>query len=160
MRDRVLDEEIKDLNSFIEQWSSFSRLMGEARGTDSVEESVEKSFATLRTEISRRYPAMMQRLEVSCGDQDNMVILLGKMNSLAVAAKSTDIQWKKLVELQGKVGVTLNGILGLLQTRRRKLRKVLKSRIVLRGVFTSWFVKLIALTAGVLLFFLVLDIIF
>ena len=157
MIDAVCEEEIKELKEFLTLWNAFSNLATEARGDGKNGEAAEKRFSEAREEIARRYPPIMDRLEVSRGDQDEVVYLLGRMTSLNFARRMPDIQWKKIEEVQSRIGVGLQGLLGLLESRKRSLVKVRGYNIVLRKIISSWVLKLIYITVGIIVFFLVLE---
>ena len=156
MFDRVLDEEIREAGRLVEQWRDLTLLVRKARAGEAGAEEAQR-FSEMRRELSRSYPALLQRLEIVCGEQDDMFNFLGKLTSIDAAAALPDIQWRKVEELRGRVDVTLQGILGLLESRKKSLRRVSASGIALRKFFSSAPFKLLVLTAGILLFFLVLS---
>ena len=157
MIDPLLEEEIECINALIGLWDSLITRVVATRGEGGVKEDHAKAFIVARDEIARRYTAIMAQLEVALDEQDELLQLLGRMSSLGAVALLPDIQWKKLEEARGRVGVGLQGLLGALQNRQRAIAGVNGNLILVRRVVESWPCRLLYLAIGIVIIFLVLS---
>jgi hypothetical protein len=157
--DRVLDEEISDLKSFVDLWHDFFGLATEARADEERTKVAEGEFIGKRDSLAQRYRALMERLEISTARQSEVINLLSRFNSVKSVASMADTQWKRIEESRASVEVLLQGLLGVLQNRRTALEAVSRSRIVLRAILLSWPLKLLYVALGVIMALLVLNMI-
>jgi len=155
--DPLLEEEVECINGLIRLWDGLITRVVATRGGGGVREDSAKAFIVMRDEIARRYTAIMAQLEVALDEQDELLQVLGRMNSLGAVALLPDIQWKKLEEARGRVEVGLQGLLGALQNRQRALAGVRGNLILVRRVVGSWPCRLLYLAIGVVIIFLVLS---
>jgi hypothetical protein len=155
--DPLLEEEIECINGLVRMWDSLMERVGGTRAGGGVREDSAKAFIVARDEIARRYTAIMAQLEVALDEQDELLQMLGRMNSLGAVALLPDIQWKKLEEARGRVEVSVQGLLGALQNRQRAMAGVNGNLILVRRVAGSWPCRLLYLAVGIVIIFLVLS---
>ncbi len=157
MIDPVLEGEIESVDGIIRMWKGIFTRMAEGRGGGSVREDEAKAFIASRDDIARRYTAIMSQLEVVLDEQDELLQVLGRLNSLGAVAALPEINWRKLEEAGGRVEVGLQGLLGALQNRQRALAMVSGNILLARRIAGSWPCKLLYLVVGVIIIFLVLS---
>jgi hypothetical protein len=153
--DPLLEEEVECINGLIRLWNGLITSMVATRGGKGAGEDSAKDFLAVRDEIARRYTALMAQLEVALDEQDELLRLLGRMNSLNAVALLPDIQWKKLEEARGRVEVGLQGLIGALQNRQRALAGLNRNLILARRVARSWPFRLLYIAVGIIIIFLV-----
>jgi hypothetical protein len=155
--DPVLEEEIRELESFLGLWNDYTQLAEQLRKREGGAERREKEFSELRGDLARRYRALMDKLEVSCGAGDEVTDILTRLGTPAAVTSLTDLQWKRLEESRRHAEVLLQGLMGILQNRQQGLRGTSKGYIVLRRVLVSWPLKLLYLAVGIIIALLVLN---
>lgn len=159
MRDTVLDRQIAAAGGFIEGWSSlFSRAEAarKAGGAPPAEEA--GRFTEERNALVQRYPELMTQLEIPIHADDELMQILGRSGSLDAVLQMPETQWKKLSEMQAHAEVTLRGLLGALEGRRRAIESVNRSGILVRRLLCSWPLKLLYLVAAILGAFVALKV--
>lgn len=149
MRDPVLEEEIAAVERLIEAWNSLFVAANRARSVGLGESGGEAAFMDERNALVQEYPELMSRLEIPLHADDEVLQILGRMNTLDAVLQMPAPQWKKLCELQGHTEVALRGMLGALQGRRRALAAVNRQRILLFRVLWSWPLKLLYMVAAI-----------
>lgn len=157
MIDPVLEEEIRSLEEIVRIWDDLFAQAVSARAVKGMSEDSSKTFLAVRGSIASGYAAAMARLEIVLDEQDELIQLLARLNSLDSVALLSDIQWKKLEESHGRVSVGLQGLIGVLQDRRRTVAGVSLGRLRARRIFGSWPCKLLYLVLGITIVFIVLS---
>ena len=150
MRDPVLEEEIAEVEGFIEAWNGLFALAGRARSIGLGEGGGEAAFLDERNSLVQRYPELMSRLEVPLHADDEVMQILGRMSALDAVVQMPEPQWRKVCDLHGHTDVALWGMLGALQGRRRALASVSRGRILIFRVLGSWPLKLLYMVAAIL----------
>lgn len=123
MKDPVLAQQIEAAGAFIADWNAlFERAAGARQAGPAAPGDAAAEFLAVRNALVQRYPELMTALEIPVHSDDEVMQLLGRLNSLAAAVQMPEPHWKKLIEVQGHAEVQLRGMLGALEGRRRRPR--------------------------------------
>jgi hypothetical protein len=137
-------------------WGDFGRIMMQARSEGKAGEDAEKAFQDARAECARQGAAMFDWLEIS-PDGAHEILEVLKIGSLGSVVSSPEMQWRKIEEARGRAEVGLQGLLGVLQGRYQCIARLDVAGIVARRMLFSWPMKLLYLTVGIVIIFLVLS---
>ena len=158
MKHPVLAQQIEAAGAFIADWNAlFERAAGARQAGPAAPGDAAAEFLAVRNALVQRYPELMTALEIPVHSDDEVMQLLGRLNSLAAAVQMQEPHWKKLIEVQGHAEVQLRGMLGALEGRRRSLETLHRPRILLLRALGSWPLKLLALVAAILALFIALK---
>lgn len=158
MKDPVLVQQIEAVGAFIAEWNAFFDRAVRARGAGpGAPGTAAAEFLAARNALVQGYPELMTTLEIPVHSDDEVMQLLGRLNSLMATVHLPEPQWKKVLEMQGHTEVQLRGMLGALEGRRRALGSVNRQRILLLRVLRSWPLKLLCLVAAILAVFIALK---
>ncbi len=158
MKDPVLAQQIEVAGAFVAEWNAlFDRAARAREAGPAAPGDAAAEFLAARNALVQRYPELMTALEIPVHSDDEVMQLLGRLNSLAAAVQMPEPQWKKLLEVQGHAEVQLRGMLGALEGRRRGIETLNRPRILLLRALGSWPFKLLALVAAILALFIALK---
>lgn len=159
LKDPVLEKEIEAAGILLKLWDDLTGLIVDARKNKGAGAEAEKAFGSARAEFARRYPALLEQLEISRGESDEILEAL-RPAELGQIAALPDIQWKKLSEARSRAELELQGLLGVLESRRLCVTNLNRADVLVRRAVRSWPVKLLCLTLVIVIIFLVLKAIF
>jgi len=155
--DRVLGEQVSELEGIVTLWSKICVCVKESRKSPGVAEGQERVFLDLRNEVMRRYPALIERLEIPASEGDAMLQLLNRFGSLAPIRSISQMQWRRIEEEIGAIDAGLQRLRGVLQSRTQGIAQLSGARILGRRVLLSWVFKLLYLVSVIVIFFIVLG---
>jgi len=156
VNDPVLNQQLEDLEALIRQWDGLTQILSRARREGRAAEETEKAFQEARAECARQAAALLDRLEIA-PDSGGEILEALKIGSLGSIVSLPEMQWRKIDETRGRAEVGLQGLHGILQARRQCIGSMNPAILLARKVFLSWPMKLLYLTAGIVIIFLVLS---
>ncbi|MCX6355648.1 MAG: hypothetical protein NTZ78_12230 [Candidatus Aureabacteria bacterium] len=157
MIDRVLEEEISELQGILILWNKICVCVKESRKSPGIAEGQERAFLDLRNEIIGRYPTLIERLEIAASEGDAMRHFLDRFSSLAPIRTISQMQWRRIEEEIGTLDAGLQRLQGVLQSRTEAIAQSSGARLLARRVFLSWIFKLLYLVCGIVIFLIVLG---
>ncbi|MDD5556893.1 MAG: hypothetical protein PHN82_06545 [bacterium] len=157
MIDPVLEEQSGSVGDAVRLLENMAGMLDEARRTKTAGDEAERAFKTAREEFTGRLAALLDGLEISPREGEEIVEAMGRIGSLGVAAAMSEIQWRRFADARGAAEMRLRGLAGVLDGRRRHMAAIRRSRLITRQVLLSWPLKLAYLTAAILIVFAVLE---
>ena len=86
MKDPVLAQQIEAAGAFIADWNAlFERAAGARQAGPAAPGDAAAEFLAVRNALVQRYPELMTALEIPVHSDDEVMQLLGRLNSLAAA---------------------------------------------------------------------------
>lgn len=143
MIDKILESKIKQVNEFVDLWASFYELYQRATKQDAFSEEEEKSFLELKSNLARKYQALMDALAIKPTAEDRTFDVISQIMSLKSISLLSPLQLEKLENDWHNSYITLNKILGSLENRKNELAKISSFKIFYKRLFSNPIVSLI-----------------
>ncbi|MFH1858314.1 MAG: hypothetical protein ABH845_05385 [Candidatus Omnitrophota bacterium] len=135
MIDRDVEEKIKKTKEFMELWMKFHTLYKEALKKESITPQDEEIFLETKSLIARKYQALTDLLKEFSSMEEKPFDVISQVLSLQGVSAFSDIQLGEIEDDWHKSYLTLNKLLGLLESRKETLAKVNPLALVLPKIF-------------------------
>ncbi|MBI4844875.1 MAG: hypothetical protein HY810_00085 [Candidatus Omnitrophica bacterium] len=145
MLDKNLQNRIKQVNDFVELWASFYELYKRATNQSTFSEQEEKSFLELKSNLARKYQALMDSLGIKPTAEDRTFDVISQVMSLKNINTLSPLQMEKLENDWHNSYITLNKILGSLENKKNELAKINSVSLFLKRVLGNPIITLILL---------------
>lgn len=148
MRDKRLENNIKRVEAFIEQWKHLSQFLD--RGFQSAEFTAgeEAMFLELKSVIAREYEMMMTTITVDVERNEKVLRLLNGMPSLTELSQLPEGADKRLTAEWHSSYLWLQSILGKLRGRQEQLADISSFSLALPNVVANPIVILLVVIAA------------
>ena len=118
---REVDKLIKDAKDFMALWVKFHELYKEAIKDKVISPEEEKTFLETKSVIARRYQALIDEIGAPSSPEDRIFDVISSILSLETVASLSDMQLAKIEQDWHNSYISLNRLLGGLETQREKL---------------------------------------
>lgn len=142
MIDRNLEKEIKQTKDFIELWRKFHDLYKGALDKQTISSQEEESFLETKSLLARNYQALLDSLNIKSTIEDKTFEVISQILSLDSISTISDMQMKKIENDWHNSYITLNKILGSLESKKEALAEISAVKIIIKRVFSSPVVSL------------------
>jgi len=157
MRDRNIESKIKHLNEFMQLWIKFHDMYKNAINRETITVEDENAFLETKSLIARKYQALKDYLDIDSSYEDRTFDVISQILSLKSVAVISDLSLHKIENDWHSSYIVLNKLLGELEGRQEALKRVSKTRLILRELAGSPMINLILLIVVILAIYMVLD---
>ncbi|MCK4249587.1 MAG: hypothetical protein KAX15_07385 [Candidatus Omnitrophica bacterium] len=140
MKNKKLEEDIKELQEFIDLWVSFKDQFHTAYQNKETTPEDEKKFLETKSFIARKIEGINQRFH---NPDDKAMGIISQVVSLDSAAKMSDMQLKKIENDWHISYINFNTIIGSLESHRDELAKVSGRVVFLKKMLLNPFMLII-----------------
>ena len=156
MIDRNLESKIKHLKDFMQLWVKFHDMYKSALDRDTITPEEENAFLETKSLIARKYQALKEYLEINSSYDDRTFDVISQLLSLKGVAAISDLSLHKVENDWHSSYIVLNKLLGELEAREDALRRVSRTKMVLRDLAGSPIINLVLLIIVILAIYMVL----
>lgn len=137
MKDRILDRRVSDLQELIELWDRFHRMIESASKGASFTEEHEREFLNIKSSIARKFQGIADKFERKTFPEEELTNVLSEAISLKQASKMSSFTVGQLENTWHRVYISLNKIVGHLESEREALAKLSGVRYGVGRVFRN-----------------------
>ena len=137
-------------------WVKFHDMYKSALNRDTITPEEENAFLETKSLIARKYQALKDYLEISASYDDKTFDVISQLLSLKSVAAISDLSLHKIENDWHSSYIVLNKLLGELEAREDNLKRVSRTKMVLRGLSGSPIINLVLLIIVILAIYMVL----
>ena len=124
MRDKKLEQQIREFEEFISLWKEFHRLFIKAIEKKEITEQDEADYFNVKTYLARHYTVMMNSLDIDNMKDEKSLEIITQAVTLADAAVLSEGIAKRVTTVWHTKYLDFQKILGMLEHNKSELAKI------------------------------------
>ena len=153
MINRELEKKILQLKECLQLLEKFRSSYSQAISSKGATPEQEKEFLEVKSLLARRYQTLMEKLGETPSAEDRTFDLISQFVSLKAAETVSEIQFKKIESDWHNSYLSLNKIIGRLESEKEELSRVSAVKTALKKIFLNPVSSLILLALAIILIF-------
>ena len=135
MRDKKLEQQIREFEEFISLWKEFHRLFTMAMEKKEITEQDEADYFNVKTYLARNYTVMMNSLDMDNAKDEKSLEIITQAVTLADASELSDGIAKRVVNVWHTKYLDFQKILGMLEHNKSELAKISGFKLFIKKIF-------------------------
>ncbi|MCD6459281.1 hypothetical protein J7L67_01270 [bacterium] len=137
MKDKKLEQQIRDFEEFISLWKEFYRLFTNAAEKKEITEQDEADYFNVKTYLARHYTVMMNSLDIDNAKDEKSLEIITQAVTLSDASQLSDGIAKRIITVWHTKYLEFQKLLGMLEHNRDELDKISSFKLFLKKLFTN-----------------------
>ena len=137
MKDKKLEQQIRELEEFISLWKEFHRLFTKAIEKKDISEDDEADYFNVKTYLARHYTVIMDSLDMNGVKDEKSLEIITQAVSLADAGDLSEGIAKRVITVWHNKYLEFQKILGMLEHNRDELAKISGFKLFIKKFFCN-----------------------